>query len=62
MFLANENQSRKLTDDKNARVLVEMQLMPIITKVLDLDVKVDKSAEKAKAGMFDSFLGKLKTK
>jgi pilus assembly protein CpaE len=62
MFLANENESRKLTDDKNARALIEKTLMPIISKVLDLDTKVDKGAEKAKGGILDGFLGKLKAK
>jgi pilus assembly protein CpaE len=62
MFLGNENQSRKLTDDKPARALVETNLMPIISKVLDLDIKAEKTTEKTKSGVLDNFLGKLKAK
>jgi Flp pilus assembly CpaE family ATPase len=62
MFLANENESRKLTDDKNARALIEKTLIPVLSKVLDLDTKADKGTEKAKSSILDGFLGKLKTK
>jgi pilus assembly protein CpaE len=62
MFLGNENESRKLSDDKVARILIEKNLIPFLAKVLDLDAKVDKEAPVVKAGMLGGILGKLKNK
>lgn len=64
VFLANENESRKLTDDKNARALVEKLLLPVIAKTLDMAGGNDKSVTPGNAGggLLGGFLKKLSSK
>ncbi len=61
MFLGNESASRKLTDDKDARALIEKTLVPILKKFVaaNTDEETDPQNED---GFFGGLLGKLKTK
>lgn len=63
-FLANENESRKLTDDKNARALIEKLLLPVIAKTLDLAAREEKavSGNAGGSGLLGGFLKKLSSK
>lgn len=63
MFLGNESDSRKLTDDKAARALIQSTLLPVLKKSLTevaLESSDDESA--AAGGFLDGLLGKLKAK
>lgn len=63
-FLGNENESRKLTDDKNARVLVEKLLLPVIQKTLDIAAREEKTTASGNAGggLLGGFLKKISSK
>ncbi|MCC6597240.1 MAG: type II secretion protein ATPase [Alphaproteobacteria bacterium] len=63
MFLGNENESRKLTEDKNARALIEKTLLPVVGKTLDIFGKEDKRVSAAaKSGFMSGFLKKRSAK
>lgn len=57
-FLGSESSSKKLTDDKEAKALIEEQLLPIVRPFLNLSGK-DAHSARAKGGIFGGFLGKL---
>lgn len=63
MFLGNESESRKLTDDKAAHAMIEKILLPILRKSIVLDPgSASADNDNAAGGFFDSLLGKLKSK
>ena len=61
MFLGNESESKKLTDDKAARALIEKTLVPLVKKsiVAEDEEGGDGSSED---GLLGGLLGKLKAK
>ncbi len=58
MFLGNESESKKLTDDKEARVLIEETLLPI----LKMPMPNQGAAKKEETGLLGGLLGKLSSK
>lgn len=63
-FLVNESESRKLTDDKNARGLIEKTLLPVIARTLGVSAKGGERAASGNAdsGLFGGILKKLSSK
>lgn len=61
IFLGNESDSRKLTDDKAGRVLVENTLLPVLKKLLT-DIASDAVEEDARegSGLLNGLLGRFK--
>ena len=63
MFLGNESESRKLTDDKAARALIQNTLLPVVKKSLNTEMPENENDEAASdGGLLGSVLGKLKAK
>ena len=62
MFLGNESDSRKLTEDKAAHALIETTLLPLVKNTLALSPANDSEGGEAEAGFLDGLLGKLKNK
>ena len=63
IFLGNESESRKLTDDKDARAMIEQNLLPVMKKALGKDLATGgDEEEKSDAGFVDQILAKLKVK
>lgn len=52
VFQGNESESKRLTLDAEGRAIVERSLMPVVQKVLNVDVANDDETQKAKAGGF----------
>ncbi len=61
MFLGNESESRKLTDDKDARALIEKTLLPVLSGFIANDVDGEADAQE-QGGLLGGLLGKLKAK
>ncbi|HOO81444.1 MAG TPA: AAA family ATPase [Alphaproteobacteria bacterium] len=62
MFLGNESESRKLTDDKVARDLIKKTLLPVLQKSLT-EITTEGAEEGGEEGGFlGNLLGKLKSK
>jgi pilus assembly protein CpaE len=61
LFLGNESESRKLTDDKEGRALVERALVPVLKKIVSVDTE-DEEENAAQGGFIGGLLGKLKAK
>ncbi|MEZ5814152.1 MAG: type II secretion protein ATPase [Alphaproteobacteria bacterium] len=61
LFLGNESESRKLTDDKEGRALVERALVPVLKKIVSVDAE-DEEENAAQGGFIGGLLGKLKAK
>ena len=60
VFLANESESKKLTEDKAAREIIEKYIMPLVRKHFAAN---DASEQKeTEAGFLDGLLGKLTKK
>lgn len=62
MFLGNESESKKLTDDKDARALIEKTLVPFLRKIITINASSDGDAEEGQGGLLSGLLGKLKAK
>lgn len=60
IFLGNENESIKLTDDKIARALIEKKLVPILSKILNVEPKGEIQAATTKTRALSGLLSKLK--
>jgi Flp pilus assembly CpaE family ATPase len=59
-FLNNESQGRKLTDDKEARAIIETTLLPIARNVLSVSSpEGDQNQKSGGSGFFTGLLGKL---
>ncbi|MCB9981037.1 MAG: hypothetical protein H6860_01400 [Rhodospirillales bacterium] len=62
MFLGNESESRKLTDDKVARDLIKKTLLPVLQKSLT-EITIESAEEGGEeSGFLGNLLGKLKSK
>ena len=62
VFLKAESESKKLTEDKEGREIVQSSLLPIVQKVLSVDVENGGETSSGKSGFLDGFLGKLTAK
>lgn len=63
MFLGNESESRKLTDDKAARALIQTTLLPVVKQSLSSEIPANDDGNGDDGGGFlGGMLGKLKTK
>ena len=61
IFLGNESESRKLTDDKDARAMIESNLLSLMKKSLGRDLGPGANDdEKSEGGFVDQILAKLK--
>jgi len=61
-FLGNESESKKLTDDKAARSIIEKTLLPVVEKTLFSGMLADGASVVASGSLLDNLLGKLKAK
>ncbi|MBL4804296.1 MAG: type II secretion protein ATPase [Alphaproteobacteria bacterium] len=60
VFLSNESESKKLTDDKAAREVINKNLLPLVRKYLAVNENTDE--DEPDGGFLDGILGKLKKK
>lgn len=60
MFLGNESESRKLTDDKAARSLIQSVLLPVVKKSLTTEIPANDEDGDSDGGFLGNLLGKLK--
>ena len=65
LFLGNESESKKLTDDAGARALIEKSLLPVVKKTVAVsaDAENDNNEDDSLfGGLLGNLKGKLKTK
>ncbi len=62
VFIGSESESKKLTADKDGRLLVRNILLPVLQKVLSGSVSDDSEAEASSTGFFGSLLAKVTKK
>jgi pilus assembly protein CpaE len=64
VFLTAENQSRKLTEDKDGEQIVRTYLLPLIQKIVSAQTEESDTAAKSKGadGFLGGLMGKLKVK
>ncbi|MEM7651272.1 MAG: AAA family ATPase [Pseudomonadota bacterium] len=62
LFLGNESESKKLTDDKEAREVIETKLLPIVRKSVVGDAEIPANDQDASEGFLGQIMAKLKAK
>lgn len=62
VFQSCENESRKVTGDKDGRDIVSAHILPVLQKTLGIDAPKDSTAQAASGGFLDGLLKKISSK